>query len=130
MPKIPHLMLPLLIAALCAAAPANAADTESAPAANADNADFAAGKMAIGAKNWNAALIAFERVVKREPKNADTSNYLGYANRWLCKMDESFAHYNKALALDPNDLGANEYNGAAWRRVREPPTAQDHPTRV
>lgn len=130
MPKFPQLMLPLLLAALCATAPARAADTDTTPEVNKENADFAAGKMAIGAKNWNAALIAFERVVKREPKNADAFNYLGYANRWLGKMDESFANYNKALALDPNHRGANEYIGIAWLRVKQPAKAQEHLARL
>jgi len=130
MPKLLKLIVPLLLAALCAGAPVRAADTEEKPAANAGNADFAAGKKAIEAKDWNGALVAFGKVVKADPKNADAYNFLGYANRWLGKMDDSFANYNKALALEPNHRGANEYIGVAYLKVKQPAKAQEHLARL
>ena len=93
MPKLFQLAMPLLMAAVCAVGPVRRADTESKPEANQGDADFAAGKKAIDAKDWNAAVAAFGKVVKRDAKNADAFNFLGYAYRWLGKMDESFANY-------------------------------------
>ena len=130
MPKLFQLLMPVLVAAVCAAAPARAADTESTPVVNQENADFAAGKKAIEAKNWNAAVAAFEKVVKREPKNADAFNFLGYAYRWLGKMEESFVNYGRALALDPSHRGANEYIGVAYLKVKQPAKAQEHLARL
>lgn len=126
MSKFLQFVAPLLIAAVCAVGPARAADTESKPEANVANADFAAGKKAVAAKDWNGAVAAFDKVVKRDPKNADAFNMLGYSYRWLGKMDESFANYEKALALEPNHRGAHEYVGVAYLKVKQPAKAQEH----
>ncbi len=107
-----------------------AAGTEVAPSANAADADFVAGKSAIQAKAWQAAIMSFSKVVAREPNNADAHNYLGYANRWLGKMDDSFKHYNVALKLDPDHKGANEYIGVAYLKVDQPEKAKEHLTRL
>ena len=130
MSKFLNLLMPVLIAFVCAAAPARAADTESTPVVNQANPDFIAGKKAIDAKDWNAAAAAFEKAVRRDNKNADSYNYLGYSYRWLNKMDESFAAYRQALALDPNHLGANEYIGVAYLKVKQPAKAADHLARL
>ncbi len=107
-----------------------AAGTEAAPAANMADADFVAGKSAIQAKAWQAAITSFSKVVAREPNNADAHNYLGYANRWLGKMDDSFKHYNIALKLDPDHKGANEYIGVAYLKVNQPEKAKEHLARL
>ena len=130
MSKLLRLVVPLLMAAVCAVSPVRGADTESKPEANLGDADFAVGKKAIAAKDWNAAVAAFEKVVKRDARNADAFNLLGYAYRWLGKMDESFANYGKALALEPNHRGANEYIGVAYLKVKQPAKAQEHLARL
>ncbi len=53
------------------------------PVQNAQIDDFAAGQEAIDAKNWSEAVSSFNKVVAKNPKNADAYNYLGYSNRWL-----------------------------------------------
>jgi tetratricopeptide (TPR) repeat protein len=107
-----------------------AAGTEETPAANAEDADFVAGKKSIKSKDWQAAIKSFTKVVAREPNNADAHNYLGYANRWLGKMDESFKEYNIALKLDPDHKGANEYIGVAYLKVNQPEKAKEHLSRL
>jgi Flp pilus assembly protein TadD len=107
-----------------------AAGTEETPAANAEDADFVAGKKSIKSKDWQGAVNAFSKVVTREPKNADAHNYLGYANRNLGKMDESFKEYNIALKLDPDHKGANEYIGVAYLKVNQPEKAKEHLARL
>lgn len=107
-----------------------AAGTEETPAANAEDADFVAGKKSIKSKDWQAAIKSFTKVVSREPNNADAHNYLGYANRNLGKMDESFKEYNIALKLDPGHKGANEYIGIAYLKVNQPEKAKEHLARL
>jgi Flp pilus assembly protein TadD len=107
-----------------------AAGTEAAPDVNATDPDFVAGKSAIQTKAWQAAITSFSKVVAREPKNADAHNYLGYANRNLGKMDESFKEYNIALKLDPDHKGANEYIGVAYLKVNQPEKAKEHLARL
>jgi Flp pilus assembly protein TadD len=125
MKKLSPLMLALMLG-LPLAAPLQAADTETTPAANVQNNDFATGKQAIQAKNWGAAIAAFQKVVARDPKNADAHNYLGYSYRWQGKMEESFKHYNQALQLDPKHRGAHEYIGVAYLKTNQPAKAREH----
>lgn len=103
-----------------------AAGTEETPAANAEDADFVAGKKSIKSKDWQAATKSFTKVVAREPDNADAHNYLGYASRNLGKMEDSFKHYNIALKLDPKHKGAHEYIGVAYLKSNQPEKAKEH----
>jgi Flp pilus assembly protein TadD len=64
-------------------------------------------------------VSSFNKVVAKNPKNADAYNYLGYSNRWMGKYDEAFAAYGKALALDPNHKGALEYSGIAYLKTNQ-----------
>lgn len=100
--------------------------TETAPAANAEDRDFVAGRRAVQDKKWSEAVERFKKVVARDPKNADAFNMLGYASRWLGRMDESFAAYDRALALEPNHRGAHEYIGVAYLRVGKLAKAEEH----
>lgn len=113
-------------AAFCASIPTHAADTETTPAANQTNSDFALGKKAIEAKDWAAASAALEKVIRRENNNADALNLLGYAYRWQGKMNESFAAYRRALSIDPTHRGAHEYIGVAYLKAKQPAKAQEH----
>jgi tetratricopeptide (TPR) repeat protein len=124
-----------VLSAACASIPfvlsaavtqAHAAGTETTAAENTADGDFSSGKFAIESKNWDAAIVAFKRVVARDPKNADAHNYLGYAYRWTNKMDDSFKHYDIALKLDPNHKGAHEYVGKAYLKVGKPEKAKEH----
>lgn len=53
-----------------AALPCHAVDWETDPQAAADP-EYAAGKMAIEAKDWNAAIKSFSSAALRAPDNAD-----------------------------------------------------------
>jgi cytochrome c-type biogenesis protein CcmH/NrfG len=121
-----HSSAAILVAAALAGAPAMAADTDTTPAVNQSNPDFAAGRKAVELKDWPVAVAAFERAVKRDPKSADAYNMLGYSYRWQNRMDESFAAYNQALALDPNHKGAHEYIGVAYLKAKQPDKAKAH----
>lgn len=109
--------LPLVALALAGAA--LAADIQTTPVQNAQIDDFAVGKKAIDAKNWSEAVSSFNKVVSKNPKNADAYNYLGYSNRWLGRYDEAFAAYDRALALDPKHKGALEYSGVAYLKTHQ-----------
>lgn len=124
--KLNYAILFLASAAMFAAPSVFAGGAEVTPTVNAADKDFAAGKQAIEAKSWNNAILAFKRVVARDPKNADAHNFLGYANRWQGNMDESFQHYHEALKLNPNHKGANEYIGVAYLKINKPEKASEH----
>lgn len=46
-------------------------------------------------------------------QDADTLNYMGYASRKLGHLKAAEAYYKRALAVNPNHIGALEYYGEA-----------------
>jgi Flp pilus assembly protein TadD len=86
--------------------------------------DFKAGKKALGAENWNAAVVAFELAALRDPTNADIQNYIGYAYRRLHQMGPAIGHYQQALMLNPRHRSAHEHLGEAYLVLGEPARAQ------
>lgn len=76
--------------------------------------NFVRGQKEVKAGNFEIAIPYFELVLKKNPKNADAYNYLGYSYRKLENVDLAFENYRKALELDPEHLGANEYLGELY----------------
>jgi predicted Zn-dependent protease len=52
------------------------------------------------------------------------------ARIWYVLEVKRFVNYGKALALDPNHRGANEYIGVAYLKVKQPAKAQEHLARL
>lgn len=101
-----------------------AADTTPMAIESAKFDDFAAGKKAISASNWTVAVDSFKKAVAENPKNADAHNLLGYSYRMLGKFDDSFAAYDKALALDPKHKGALNYSGMGYLKTNQKAKAE------
>ena len=76
--------------------------------------DFAAGKRAIGASNWEGAIKTLTNAALRDDRNADIQNYLGYAYRRLRQFDPAMQHYQQALTLNPRHRSAHEHLGEAY----------------
>lgn len=112
--------------ALGTASPCFADPQETNPEASALDPDYAAGRKAIDAKNWNAAIKSLSLATLRSPDNADIQNYLGYAYRKTGKLDLAFKHYKQALALNPRHRGAHEYIGEAYLIKGDLKSAQKH----
>lgn len=86
--------------------------------------DFKAGKKALGAEDWNGAIVAFELAALRDPLNADIQNYIGYAYRRLRQMGPAIGHYQQALMLNPRHRGAHEHLGEAYLVLGESAKAE------
>jgi len=99
---------------------------EESPAAAGLDPDYAAGKKAIEAGQWKAAVKAFASVALRDTRNADIQNYLGYAYRNLGEFDLAFKHYGRALELSPRHRGAHEYIGEAYLMNGNLAKAEEH----
>ena len=84
-----------------------------------ENPDYRTAVAEIDKKNYAAAIPLLRKVVASDPEDADAYNHLGYAHRQLGKMDEAIGFYQKALAIEPDHLGANEYLGELWLQVGE-----------
>ena len=91
-----------------------------------EDPDYAAGKRAVEAKNWQGALDAFNKVVAKDPRNADAHNYLGYTYRKSGQLDLAFKQYEEALRLDPRHRGAHEYVGEAYLMNGNLAKAEEH----
>ncbi|WP_341898889.1 tetratricopeptide repeat protein [Ferrovibrio terrae] len=112
-------------------APAMAAGgSDPTPAAKPVDPNFTEGKKAIDAKDWAKAIPLFEQVVAKDAQNADAFNWLGYAFRNQGNYDQSFAHYTKALAIQPGHRGAHEYIGEAYLKVNNLQKAEEHLKRL
>lgn len=77
-------------------------------------------------KNWTGAISSLLIYTRANPNSADGFNLLGYSYRQLQRYDESFAAYNKALALDPKHRGAHEYIGEAYLQLGQLDKAKLH----
>jgi Flp pilus assembly protein TadD len=98
---------------------------EDNPTAKLDT-DYAAGKQAIDAKDWPAAIKSLNSAALRDTRNADIQNYLGYAYRNAGQLDLAFRHYQRALQLNPRHRGAHEYAGEAYLIVNNLTKAAEH----
>jgi Flp pilus assembly protein TadD len=88
--------------------------------------DYAKGKAAIVAKDWNAAIASLSSAALRDTRNADIQNYLGYAYRNTGQLDLAFRHYARALELNPRHRGAHEYAGEAYLLTSNLAKAEEH----
>jgi len=101
-------------AAPAAAPAAPAMHHASRPAAKVKLLDLNDARKLIAKSDWAGAIKMLRVIVKQQPRNADAENLLGYSLRQSGQMKEAEAWYLKALKLEPNHLGANEYLGELY----------------
>src|SRR5436305_2031349 len=87
--------------------------------------DFAAGKKALVAEDWNAAIAALKLAALRDPRNADIQNYIGYAYRRLRQFGPAMGHYQQALLLNRRHRSAHEHLGELYLVLGEPAKAEE-----
>jgi len=94
--------------------------------AHVKSAEVSKAEKLIKAEKWDEAISLLENAAKSDDGNADIHNWLGYAERKRGNTDAAFAHYEKALQLDPKHLGAHEYVGEAYLIVGKVEQAKEH----
>ena len=87
--------------------------------------DFAAGKKALAAADWKAAITALELALLRDPGNADIHNYIGYAHHRLRQLGPAMQHYQQALTFNSRHRGAREHLGELYLALGDPGKAED-----
>jgi tetratricopeptide (TPR) repeat protein len=90
------------------------------------NPEFAKGRSAVEAKDWNGAIKALLAADKRTGNNADIHNHLGFAYRNSGDADTAIKHYHRALQINPRHRGAHEYIGEAYLMMKNPAKAEEH----
>lgn len=88
------------------------------------------GVNAVKAGDYARALTELQKAVQAGPRNADAWNYIGFSHRHLKQFDQSLAAYQKALAINPNHRGANEYLGELYLMTGHPDKAREQLARL
>jgi tetratricopeptide (TPR) repeat protein len=86
--------------------------------------DFAAGKKALVAEDWNGAIMALKLAALRDPRNADIQNYIGYGYRRLRQVGPAMQHYQQALLLNRRHRSAHEHLGELYLLLGKPTEAE------
>jgi len=86
--------------------------------------DFAAGKKALVAEDWNGAIAALKLALVRDPRNADIYNYIGYAYRRLRQFGPAMQHYHQAIVLNRRHRSAHEHLGELYLVLGDPAKAE------
>ncbi|MEJ2176803.1 MAG: tetratricopeptide repeat protein [Gammaproteobacteria bacterium] len=73
----------------------------------------------IDTEQYDKAEKELKQFVKKEKKNADAWNWLGYSQRSNGDLKGSLKSYKTALRLDRKHLGANEYLGELYIMLGE-----------
>ncbi len=115
----------LLAAAAAPAALAMGSDTSPTPAATRGSADYQKAERAVKDKDWKGAIALLEKVIAGEPRNANALNYLGYSHRNIGEREKALGYYRRALDIEPNHLGANEYLGELYLQMGDLPAAEE-----
>jgi tetratricopeptide (TPR) repeat protein len=106
---------------------AMAAGSSSTPTTGSASADgeYKMAQASIAQADYSSAMTHLQNVLAATPDSADALNLMGFSERKMGKMDESLEYYNKALALNPNHLGANEYLGELYLDMKDVKKAQE-----
>jgi len=88
--------------------------------------EFAAGKKALVAEDWDGAIAVLKSAALRDPRNADIQNYIGYAYRRLRQLEPAIQHFQQALTFNRRHRGAHEHLGELYLTLGEPVKAEEH----
>jgi Flp pilus assembly protein TadD len=112
---MPHALISLIAIAISffsiVAAPAFAAGTDDGSTAVADTPTYDEAKAAIDAGDFTTALPMLAKLTSADPQNANAWNLLGFTHRKLGQMEDAAQAYAVALKINPEHLGALEYQG-------------------
>ena len=79
----------------------------------------------VDAKDYRGAMPILDKIIAKDPRNPDALNLMGFCERKLGNTDEALEYYQKALAIKPNHVGANEYLGELYLEMKNLPKAQE-----
>ena len=91
--------------------PTTIAPTPTPAAVKTVNDELAKVTTLLNANNFKQALLDLKVIDSEFKNNADVNNLLGYSSRKLKQYKPAATYYEKALKINPNHLGALEYQG-------------------
>ena len=107
--RVLALMLCVAMPAMLSARSACAADTSVSYTAP----DLTSARAKIKLKDWNGAIAELTKMAETN-RHADVYNLLGFSQRKSGDYKNALVNYEKALALDPQHKGAQEYLGELY----------------
>lgn len=82
-------------------------------------------KELVDDEEYAKAIPLLQQSIAEKGEYADALNLLGYSNRQLGDMAKAMTCYTKALSLEPEHLGANEYLGELYLELNDLPKAEE-----
>ncbi len=120
-----HLCAVVFSLFVVATAPVFAAGTsDGSSTASSTESSYADAKAMVDAGKFKDALPALQMITQDDPKNADAWNLLGFTHRMLGHMDDASKAYLVVLKINPNHLGALEYQGELFLKTGKPDLAK------
>ena len=114
----------ILLGLLAAPVAAFAAGSDSTP--EPQQADpYKQAKELIDDEEYADAIPLLQKSIKEKGEYADALNLLGYSNRKLGDKAKAMTYYTKALNMEPQHLGANEYLGELYLELNDLPKAEE-----
>lgn len=77
----------------------------------------------IDDENYQDAIEALEKALAESSDDADLLNLLAYSHRKSMHFEIALDYYQKALQVDPEHRGANEYLGELYLQMNRPDLA-------
>jgi tetratricopeptide (TPR) repeat protein len=89
------------------------------------NAYFEQAQVALKNQQYYIVIDDLQKVLQKLPNNPDALNLIGFSKRKLGHLDESLDYYKRALAQNPNHVGANEYLGELYLEMKDVKKAEE-----
>jgi len=123
----PVIAAAVALASLTAGAAGGGTDhsATSSPTPTGVQDDYAKAKGLIDRERYRDAIPILERLVTQNPADTDALNELGYSHRELGHAQRALGYYLKALAIEPEHVGANEYLGELYLEMKDLPKAEE-----
>lgn len=130
-PFLSYIVIGLIGLLSFALEPVYAAGTEDEVVETEGNSEYETAKTLIKSKqDFAAALPILESLTQEQPDYADAWNLRGFANRKLGNLDAAAEAYSEALRLNPEHLGALEYQGEMFVQMGQLDLAQKNLARL
>jgi tetratricopeptide (TPR) repeat protein len=71
----------------------------------------------ISDEKYDQAITELDMALRDDPDNADMLNLMAYSHRKLGHFEIALDYYQKALQIEPEHLGANEYLGELYLQM-------------
>ncbi|TQV73350.1 tetratricopeptide repeat protein [Denitrobaculum tricleocarpae] len=90
-----------------------------------ENKELAKAIKLIGLGSYASAIPLLEKAIAANPRNPDAFSLMGFSHRKLGRRNRALDYYLKALELEPEHLGANEYLGELYLETSDLARAQE-----